>query len=85
MVAPFRTSFECPLSDVINRTVLKTEKAIRVTVGASGILLLPGKSQERRARSSEGVHDEIYLILGHSIGFQRDTLSRNQPEYTVIE
>ena len=63
MVDPFRSSFDCPLSDVINRTVLKTEKAIRVTVGASGILLLPGKSQERRARSSEGVHDEIYLIL----------------------
>ena len=33
MVDPFRTSFDCPLSDVINRTVLNTEKAIRVTVG----------------------------------------------------
>jgi hypothetical protein len=42
MVDPFRTSFDCPLSDVINRTVLNTEKAIRVTEGASGILLPPG-------------------------------------------
>ena len=32
MIAPFRTSSDCPLSDVIIRTVLNTEKAIRVTV-----------------------------------------------------